>query len=89
MTLHFSCKDPKIADYYRSQFLTEFSIQAALFPSMTEAEIAGVKAGWKLAMYAEARRQEHYDYTVKNGVRQVVYDHDHKPVLLIPEVEVR
>ena len=89
MTLHFSCKDPKIADYYRSQFLTQFSIQAALFPSMTEAEIAGVKAGWKLAMYAEARRQEHYDYTVKNGVRQVVYDHDHKPVLLIPEVEVR
>ena len=89
MTLHFSCKDQKVADYYRSQFLTQFSIHAALFPSMTEAEIAGVKAGWKLAMYAEARRQEHYDYTVKNGVRQVVYDHDHKPVLLIPEVEVR
>ena len=89
MTLHFSCKDDKIADYYRSQFLTQFSVQAALFPSMTEAEIASVKAGWKLAMYAEARRQEHYDYEVKNGMRRLVYDHDHKPVLLIPEVEVR
>lgn len=89
MTLHFSCKDPKVAEHYRREFLTQFSIQACLFHTMTEAEIASVKAAWKLAMYAEARKQEHYDYTVKNGVRQVVYDHDHKPVLLIPEVEVR
>ena len=43
MTLHFSCKDQKVADYYRSQFLPQFSIQAALFPSMTEAEIAELR----------------------------------------------
>ena len=89
MSLHFVCKDDKLADFYRHQFLTQFSIQACLFNTMTEAEIASVKAAWKLAMYAEARKQEHYDYTVKNGVRQVIYDDDHKPVLLVPEVEVR
>ncbi len=90
MTLHFSCKDPQIAAHYRREFLTQFSIQACLFHTMTEDEIASTKAKWKLAMYAEARKQEHYDYEVINGVRRVIYDShaNHQPVLLIPEVEV-
>lgn len=89
MTLHFSCKDDKVAEHYRRLFLTQFSTQACLFPQMTAAEIVAVRSGWKLAMYQEARKQQHYDYEVINGVRRVIYDKDHKPVLLIPEVEVQ
>lgn len=89
MTIHFACKDDKVAEHYRRLFLTQFSTQACLFPKMTEVEITGVKAAWKLAMYQEARKQQHYDYEVINGMRRVIYDDKHQPVLLIPEVEVQ
>lgn len=87
--IEFTSKDPLIAAHYDFTFREEFEKAAALFPRMTGPEQEGLKAGWQLAMYREARRQEHYDYTTDDdGIRHLVRDANGKPKLLIPDVTV-
>lgn len=89
VSVKFTSKDPQLAEHYDRTFRELFEAQWRLVEGATEGEQEGIKAGWRLAMYAEARRQEHYDYIVNDrGVRELIYDTARRPKLLIPDIEV-
>lgn len=83
--LVFESKDSAIAKHYEVNFGDQFTRE------MREVQTANQQAEmlrrWNETMIREANRQEHYDYTEVNGVREVIYV-DGIPKLLIPEVRI-
>lgn len=97
MQVHFASKDSVLARHYHDIFAEEFVDQAQLWPQLSEMEREGLMAAWKLAMFQEARLQEHYDYVEHEGKRALIYEvyalgnlrvSTKIPKLLIPEVTV-
>lgn len=87
--LKFESKDSLLAKHYDLTFRELFESQWRLFEGATQVEQEGIQAGWRLAMYAEARRQEHYDYIVNDdGRREIIYETNRQPKLMIPKVTV-
>lgn len=99
--VEFSCdRDLALAEHYSHKFKKKFTDQASYWPHLVQAEREAFLAGWRLEMFGEARRQEHYQWedldedqtdwegTVIGKKRQIIREASGAPKLLIPKIKV-
>jgi hypothetical protein len=81
----FTCKDALLAKHYDEVFRGLFEDHLSWTPVKSLPEL---RLFMDECMTAEARFQEHYDFTTDGKLRTPIYDSDGTPKLLIPEIEV-
>ncbi len=86
MTLEFHCKDPLMVKHYDETFRLLFEDHLSWMPA---GDLSALYRFMDECMLAEARLQEHYEYTEdEQGRRTPVLDSDGEKKLLIPTINL-